>query len=100
MNVQAALTAIERVTETDAPSAVLRDLRDENGLAHFVYHTVYVLGFEPNPLLLLTYEEAWVSRCVAQDDFRIDPVAIAGRESGAAATAHSGSSASSVSVPA
>jgi hypothetical protein len=54
MNVQSALTAIEQATETDALSAVLRNLRDESGLAHLVYHTVHVAGLDPNPLLLLT----------------------------------------------
>jgi DNA-binding CsgD family transcriptional regulator len=79
MDLQAALTAIERATETGALSAVLRDLRDESGLSHLVYHTVHVTGFDPNPLLLLTYEETWVKRYIAQDYFRIDPVVIAGR---------------------
>ena len=65
MNVQSALTAIEQATETGALSADLRTLRDESGLAHLVYHTVHVPGLDPNPLLLLTYEDAWVRRYVA-----------------------------------
>jgi LuxR family transcriptional regulator, quorum-sensing system regulator RaiR len=79
MDVRAALTAIDRAAGTDALSALLADWRDECGLAHLVYHAVHVPGSKPNPLLLLTYDDSWVRRYVAQDYFHIDPVVIAGR---------------------
>jgi DNA-binding CsgD family transcriptional regulator len=48
-------------------------------LAHLVYHAVHVpASGQTNPLLLLTYDDAWVKRYVERDYFRIDPVVIAG----------------------
>jgi DNA-binding CsgD family transcriptional regulator len=61
---------------------VLRDLRDESGLAHLVYHATFVPVFDKtNPVLLPTYDEAWVQRYLEQNYFSIDPVVLAGRKS-------------------
>jgi len=70
---------IEQAKNADELSRVLANLRDESGLAHLVYHAVHVPAFEKrNPLLLLTYDDAWVKRYIERDYFRIDPVVIAG----------------------
>ena len=68
MDVRAALTAIDRAAGMEALSNLLA-VRDECGLAHLVYHAVHVPGSKPNPLLLLTYDDSWVRRYVAQDYF-------------------------------
>jgi DNA-binding CsgD family transcriptional regulator len=81
MEFEQARGAIERADSVDKLSAVLTDLRDESGLAHLVYHAVHVPAFDKsNPLLLLTYDDAWVKRYVERDYFQIDPVVVAGRK--------------------
>jgi DNA-binding CsgD family transcriptional regulator len=73
--------AIARAASVDDLSAVLFGLRDESGLAHLVYHAASVPAFDKvNPLLLLTYDHAWVQRYTERDYFRIDPVVAAGRK--------------------
>jgi DNA-binding CsgD family transcriptional regulator len=80
MDFASALIAIDRAKSVDDLSAVLLDWRDESGVAHLVYHAVHVPScIKPNPLLLLTYDDAWVKHYVEQDYFRIDPVVNAGR---------------------
>jgi DNA-binding CsgD family transcriptional regulator len=70
---------IEQSKNVDELSRVLANLRDESGLAHLVYHAVHIPASDKrNPLLLLTYDDAWVKRYVERDYFRIDPVVIAG----------------------
>jgi DNA-binding CsgD family transcriptional regulator len=82
MEFEAARGAIERAASVDELSAVLFDLRNESGLAHLVYHAAFVPASDKaNPLLLLTYDDAWVKRYVERDYFRIDPVVLAGRKS-------------------
>jgi DNA-binding CsgD family transcriptional regulator len=79
MEFEEARKKVQQTKNMDQLSAVLADLRDESGLAHLVYHAVHVPAFQKvNPLLLLTYDDAWVKRYVEQDYFRIDPVVIAG----------------------
>jgi len=76
-----ALRDIEQAQSVDELSRVLANMRDESGLAHLVYHAVHIPAFDKrNPLLLLTYDDAWVKRYVERDYFRIDPVVIAGSE--------------------
>ena len=49
-------------------------------MAHLVYHAVHVPACaKPNPVLLLTYDDAWVKLYFAEDYFRIDPIVAAGR---------------------
>jgi DNA-binding CsgD family transcriptional regulator len=82
MEFEEARVAIERAASVDELSAILYDLRNESGLAHLVYHAALVPAFDKvNPLLLLTYDDAWVKRYVERDYFRIDPVVLAGRKS-------------------
>jgi Autoinducer binding domain len=81
MEFEQARGAIERADSVDKLSAVLVDLRNESGLAHLVYHAAHVPAFnKSNPLLLLTYDDAWVKRYVERDYFSIDPVVLAGRK--------------------
>jgi DNA-binding CsgD family transcriptional regulator len=72
--------AIDGAANVDELFGVLRELRDESGLAHLVYHATFVpLVDKVNALLMPTYDEAWVQRYFAQDYFSIDPVLQAGR---------------------
>jgi hypothetical protein len=53
--------AIDGAANVDELFAVLRELRDESGLAHLVYHATCVPHFDKaNALLMPTYDEAWV----------------------------------------
>jgi LuxR family transcriptional regulator, quorum-sensing system regulator RaiR len=82
MDFEQARREIERAASVNELSAVLVGLRDESGLAHLVYHAAHVPAFEKvNPLLVLTYDDAWVKRYVERDYFRIDPVVLAGQKS-------------------
>jgi DNA-binding CsgD family transcriptional regulator len=82
MEIENNLRTIERAASVDELSTVLVDLRDESGLAHLIYRAVSVPAFgKTNPLLLKTYDEAWVRRYVDRDYFRIDPTVLAGRGS-------------------
>ncbi len=81
MEFESALCAIERAKSIDQLSAMLFDWRDASGVANLVYHVVDApAGEMSNPLLLLTYDDAWVKRYVDQDYFQIDPIVIAGRD--------------------
>jgi DNA-binding CsgD family transcriptional regulator len=80
MEIDQALTAIERASSVDGLASVLVDWRDESGVANLVYHATSVPACEqPNPVLLLTYDDAWVKHYLQQDYFSIDPVVVAGR---------------------
>jgi DNA-binding CsgD family transcriptional regulator len=79
MEIDQALTAIERATSVADLGRILVDWRNESGVAHLVYHATHVPACEqPNPVLLLTYDDAWVKRYVERDYFGIDPVVVAG----------------------
>lgn len=61
-------------------AASIREIRDEYGLAHVVYHAVHLpQSPESNPILLLTYDPEWVRRYTTRDYFLIDPVVQQGR---------------------
>ena len=82
MELNEACLAIERAATLDELFGVLRDLRDESGLAHLVYHATSVpTSDKTNPLLLATYDEAWIQRYLERNYFSIDPVVLAGRTS-------------------
>jgi len=67
--------AIERAASVDDLLSALKDMRDQTGVAHLVYHSVCVpAAGKENPLLVLTYDNAWVKRYTEADYFRIDPV--------------------------
>jgi DNA-binding CsgD family transcriptional regulator len=73
--------AIERASSIEALTSLLFDLRGDSALSHLVYHAVHIPAFaKSNPLLLLTYDDAWVKHYVEQDYFQIDPVVLAGRK--------------------
>ncbi|ABD87764.1 autoinducer binding domain-containing protein [Rhodopseudomonas palustris] len=81
MDIEQALSTIDRANSVDDLARTLVDWRNESGVAHLVYHATHVPGCEqPNPVLLLTYDDAWVKRYVEQDYFGIDPVVVAGRD--------------------
>lgn len=82
MEFEQALASIARAGTLADLSSILHEWRDESGVAHLVYHAVHVPEApDPHPVLLLTYDAAWVSHYVEQDYFQIDPVVIAGRRS-------------------
>jgi DNA-binding CsgD family transcriptional regulator len=81
MELDEARRAIKRAADVDGLFKVLCDLRDESGLAHLVYHATSVpASGKANPLLLPTYDDAWVRRYFDRDYFSIDPVLAAGRK--------------------
>ena len=72
--------AIDKAASVDELFGVLRELRDESGMAHLVYHATFVPALDKaNALLMPTYDETWVQRYIARDYFSIDPVLLAGR---------------------
>jgi DNA-binding CsgD family transcriptional regulator len=80
MDLDRALQTIEQGRSIADLSVALKDWRGESGLAHLVYHATHIpAASQPNPVLLLTYDDAWVNHYVAEDYFRIDPVVLAGR---------------------
>jgi DNA-binding CsgD family transcriptional regulator len=80
MELDEARRAIECAADVDGLFKLLFELRDESGLAHLVYHAISVPAFDKsNPLLLPTYDDAWVRRYFDRDYFSIDPVLAAGR---------------------
>jgi DNA-binding CsgD family transcriptional regulator len=79
VKVEPIIDAIQRAKNMSDLSALLREWRDDSGLSHLVYHAVDVpVSDQPNPVLLLTYDQAWVKRYFEQDYFRLDPVVLAG----------------------
>lgn len=80
MDFEQALASIIRARTLDDLSCALISWRNESGVAHLVYHVVHIPDrLQPNPVMLLTYEDAWLQRYRDQDYFEIDPVVIAGR---------------------
>jgi DNA-binding CsgD family transcriptional regulator len=58
---------------------LMDDIRISYGLANIVYHAVYLPTADvANPILIFTYDPAWVARYQNQDYFKIDPVVAAG----------------------
>jgi DNA-binding CsgD family transcriptional regulator len=54
---------------------LLLEIRDACGFANLVYHAARLPGCEiPNPILLLSYDDAWVKRYISENYFDIDPV--------------------------
>ncbi len=77
MELEPIVVAIQRAKDMADLSALLREWRDGSGVSHLVYHAVHVPACDrPNPVLLLTYDQAWVKRYVVQDYFSLDPVVI------------------------
>lgn len=81
MDIESVVAAIHRAKTIPDLTALLQQWRDGSDVAHLVYHAVHVPVCEQlNPVLLLTYDDAWVKRYYAQDYFNLDPVVIAGRK--------------------
>jgi DNA-binding CsgD family transcriptional regulator len=81
MELVEARQAIERAVSVDELFGVLREMRDESGLAHLVYHATFVPSFDKtNALLMPTYDDAWVQRYLERNYFSIDPVVLVGRK--------------------
>jgi DNA-binding CsgD family transcriptional regulator len=80
MEIEPIVAAIERARDLATLTAMLSEWRDGSGLAHLVYHAVHVpLCAKADPVLIVTYDGAWVRRYVEQGYFQVDPVVIAGR---------------------
>lgn len=70
------LDAMAAADSLDGMTKLLYEIRDTYGLANLVYCAASLPGCEiPNPILLLSYEEAWVKRYLTEDYFSVDPVA-------------------------
>jgi DNA-binding CsgD family transcriptional regulator len=81
MRFEDAYRAIEQAGSIDDLSAMLHQWRDEIGLTHIAYQAAAVPALDlRNPLLLLTYDDAWVSHYCENDYFAIDPVVRAGNK--------------------
>jgi len=81
METESIVAGIQRAKGIADLSTLLRQWRDGSGVSHLVYHAVDVPACDRlNPLLLLTYDDAWVKRYFAQNYFSLDPVVIAGRK--------------------
>lgn len=64
-----------KLTSLDEMKSTLLDIREECGFANVVYHASRIPGCEqPNPILLLSYEEGWVKKYINENYFDIDPV--------------------------
>lgn len=63
--------ALEKAKTLDDLTAQIVGLRDRLNVDHVVYHSVNSAGGQYGAL---TYDEAWVSRYIAEDYARIDPV--------------------------
>ncbi|MBW0003056.1 MAG: LuxR family transcriptional regulator [Hyphomicrobiales bacterium] len=62
-------------------SSAISSLREPYGLANIVYHAVHIPGCaHTNPILILSYENAWVKRYTERDYFSLDPVIKSGRK--------------------
>lgn len=77
---EATYDTIVQATHLSGLAALLREIRDNYGLAHVVYHAVHLpYSPTPNPIVLPTYEPEWVQLYTDRDYFRIDPVVASGR---------------------
>lgn len=76
----AVLETISKASSLFDMSTELANIRDIYGLANVVYHAVRIPRNEQrNPILLLTYDQSWVSRYIERDYFDLDPVVLNGR---------------------
>jgi len=78
MELESVIVAIERAADIASLTAMLGEWRDSSGLAHLAYHAFHVpISLRPNPVLMATYDSAWLRRYLDEDYFRIDPIVIA-----------------------
>jgi DNA-binding CsgD family transcriptional regulator len=73
---------IERISAADRLSCLqdlIVDMCRAYQLANIAYHAVYIPTAKTlNPILILTYDPAWVLRYKKHDYFKIDPVVVSG----------------------
>src|SRR4051812_3964837 len=75
-----ALSAVGEAASLEGLRSEFFRLRDSYGLINVAYHVVSIpWQAVENPILVLTYDEAWVRRYLERDYFRIDPVVRSGR---------------------
>lgn len=73
------LDRIHSAGSTGELSDLLHAIRSDFDLANIAYHAVAIPAQDArNPILILTYEDAWVQRYTERDYFLIDPVVRAG----------------------
>jgi DNA-binding CsgD family transcriptional regulator len=78
-NYRLAWEELRTVTDLESLSGYLQKLLAPYGLTHAVYHSSHTPGrIAEEPLLVLTYTQAWIDRYISQNYFRIDPVVAAG----------------------
>jgi DNA-binding CsgD family transcriptional regulator len=81
MNIETVIAELARAKTVGDLSKLLFDWRSQSGVAHLIYHATYTpLSNDLHPLILCTYDTAWVSRYTERDYSSIDPVLLAGRE--------------------
>ncbi|MCK1651592.1 LuxR family transcriptional regulator [Bradyrhizobium sp. 149] len=81
MNIETVIAELAHAKSVDGLSKLLFDWRNQSGVAHLIYHATYApLSKDLRPLVLCTYDPAWVARYTEKDYFSIDPVLLAGRE--------------------
>jgi DNA-binding CsgD family transcriptional regulator len=69
------LDSMSQLASLDEMRGLLLEIREACGFANLVYHASRIPGCDlPNPILLLSYDPAWVQRYVAENYFEIDPV--------------------------
>lgn len=74
------LTEIGAAKNLEELFVTLAKIRAKFGLANIVYHAVNIPGCAiRNPILLPTYDPAWVARYLERDYFAIDPIVTLGR---------------------
>lgn len=67
------IARLQQVRELDGLESLILELRDHFGVSHIVYHSVNSTGQQ---YAVLTYDQAWVDRYIANDYARIDPVVL------------------------
>jgi DNA-binding CsgD family transcriptional regulator len=75
-----AIDAIAVSTNLDELFLALNSFRELYGLANIVYHALHIPDCtHENPILILSYDPAWVKRYKDRNYFQIDPVIASGR---------------------
>jgi len=72
------LNRVATATDLCLIKQIIFEICDIYSLSNIVYHLLKTPNNNTSEILLLTYEEHWVSRYFERDYFRIDPVVKAG----------------------
>jgi DNA-binding CsgD family transcriptional regulator len=77
-----ALDELAKVQTIPSLDLYVHELRTTFSLANVAFHLVSAPRADKrNPLLMVTYDQDWVTRYVSEDYFRIDPIVLAGSSS-------------------